>query len=403
MKKEIIETKLKEIDKIVKEEYLNEMNIGVLSGLSGMALFQFYYSKYLNVNEHADFGAKILEHIIKKLNEGYSTSLYWNGMAGFGWTIDFLELNHFIDAGSDDLLKDIDDYLFEAMSMALKQGNYDLLHGAIGHANYFFNRFKNTTSKALKEKYKVNLKMFISALEVLSEQEEEKTKWLSVLTYQPIEKGYNLCLSHGISSIVSMLSKLYNEEEFKHSIEALLKGGINYILSFKNAFSESFGAFPNWVLQNGKPEGKGRLAWCYGDLGVGVALFQAAISLNDMNLKKEALTILEQAAKRKAKENTMVEDAGICHGAFGNALIFKRLYKETKKKVFKDAMEFWMSDGLQKGDFKDGFAGYKTWNPDEKEWYNDTSLLNGITGVGLVMIAYLGDFDFDWDACLMIN
>ena len=56
MNKEIIETKLKEIDKIIKKEYRNENNIGVLSGLSGMVLFQFYYSKYLDICDNADFG-----------------------------------------------------------------------------------------------------------------------------------------------------------------------------------------------------------------------------------------------------------------------------------------------------------------------------------------------------------
>ncbi len=403
MNNDIIEAKLEEINKIIQEEYRNESDIGALSGLSGMALFQFHYSKYLDVQNHADFGVDILEYIIKKLNEGYSSPLYLNGIAGFGWTIDFLELSQFIVVGSDDLLKGIDDYLVEVMKANLKQGNYDFLHGAIGQAYYFFYRYKNTASKKLKNKYITILKEFISSLKTLSEQEEGKIKWLSVLTYQPEKKGYNLCLSHGISSIISILSKLYNETEFKDMAAPLLNGGINYILSFKNAFSESFGAFPNWVLQSGKPEGKGRLAWCYGDLGIGTALFQASVSLNDINLKKEALIILKEAAAMKNKEITRVEDAGVCHGAFGNALIFKRLYRETKEEVFKVAMEFWITSGLEMGIFNDGFAGYKTWNPDDKTWYKDTTLLNGIAGVGLVMIAYLSDFDSDWDACLMIN
>ena len=83
MTKKIIEAKLKEIDKIIQKEYHNENNIGVLTGLSGMVLFQFYYSKYLDIPDNANTGATILGHIIEKINAGYNSSLYSNGIAGF--------------------------------------------------------------------------------------------------------------------------------------------------------------------------------------------------------------------------------------------------------------------------------------------------------------------------------
>ena len=403
MTKKIIEAKLKEIDKIIQKEYHNEKNIGVLTGLSGMALFQFYYSKYLDIPDNANTGATILGHIIEKINDGYNSSLYSNGIAGFGWMIDFLELNEFIDVESDDILEELDDFLLAAMNANLDQGNYDFLYGAMGQASYFFNRYKNTKSNSLKEKYTAILLEFISSLEMLSEKEGDKIKWPSFLTYIPRKKGYGICLAHGVSSIISILSKLHKEIAFKDKVEPLIKGGINYVLSFKSTNSEDMCYFPIWVLPNGEPEGPSRVAWCYGDLGIGTALLQASKALNDINLKEEALTILRHTTQRRSLESTMVTDAGICHGAFGNALIYIRIYKETGEEIFKETFEFWINEGVEMGDFTDGHAGYKMWDPDDEEWSKNTTLLTGITGIGLAMIAYLGDFDSNWDECLMIS
>ncbi|MCD2258058.1 lanthionine synthetase C family protein [Psychroserpens luteolus] len=403
MNKHLLEAKLAEISKIIETEYINEEHIGLMSGLSGMALFQFYYSKYLDIEDNANFGANILSHCIEKINHGYNSPLYSNGIAGFGWTLDFLELNHFIEIGSDDLLKDIDDYLYTALDANFKQDNYDFLHGAIGQVYYFLYRYQNTSSAALKEKYKSILLEFISFLENQSKKEEEGLKWLSILTFQPIQKGYNLCLSHGISSIVFILAKLYEENIIKNRVAFLLRGAISYIKRFKNTEKETYCLFPNWVTQDNIPEGQSRLAWCYGDLGIGVALFKASKALKDNNLKTEALTILKHTTSRKTTKDTKVEDAGLCHGAFGNALIYTRLYRETSDTIFKDALEFWITEGIKMASFDDGFAGYKMWNPDNETWSKDLSLLTGITGIGLAMISYLSDFDAHWDECLIIN
>ena len=403
MYKILIETKLKEIDQIIKNEYQNEENIGVLVGLSGMALFQFYYSKYLDINDHADVGVDIITHCIGKINEGYNTPTYCRGIAGFGWVLDHLDLEGFMDADSDELLQEIDHYLYSAMIADLKEGNYDFLHGAIGYLFYFLNRFRNTKSNTLKDKYKEIIFEFILLLENLSEKEGGKIKWLSNLTYEATEKGYNLCLSHGMSSIVKILTKLYQENDFKQHVETLLKGAIRYITSFKDNDNDAFCLFPNWILQNGEPEGQSRLAWCYGDLGIGIALWYASKTLKDENLENESLQILKHAAKRKTSKSSMVKDAGICHGAFGNAKIFNRLYKETKDNIFKEASIFWMNKGIEMATFDDGYSGYKMWNPDNEEWSKSTSLLDGIVGIGLTMIDHLANFDSNWDESLMIS
>lgn len=404
MNKELLEKNLKKINEIIKIKYKNENQIGVLSGLSGISLFQFYYSKYLGVDTHADMGMKILENSIAKINKGYNNLTYCNGIAGLGWVLDHLEQENFIDFDSDDLLPELDEHLYSVMISDIKKGNYDFLHGAIGYAFYFLNRYRNTKSEALKEKYKTTLLEFIDLLEELSEEAgEDKYKWLSVLDRDTGEKGYNLSLSHGMSSVIGILTKLYQYDDFKKPTESMLKGAINYILSFKNKDKNALSLFPSSIPKNNKVIYQSRLAWCYGDLGIGIRFWDASKVLNDKNLGSIAIDIMKHAATRTRVSQSMVQDAGVCHGSYGNAQMFYRIYRETSELVFKEAMIFWIQDGINKATFKDGYAGYKQWIALEKDWVPRISLLEGITGIGLTIIGYLADFDVTWDECLMIS
>ena len=56
--------------------------------------------------------------------------------------------------------------------------------------------------------------------------------------------------------------------------------------------------------------GYSRLAWCYGDLGIGIILYQAAKTFNDVELENFALEVLLHTTTRKEIEQTQAFDAG---------------------------------------------------------------------------------------------
>ena len=404
MKKELLEEKLHSINEVLKKEYVNEKEIGILAGLSGISLFHFYYSKYFNKSENQDIGIKILEQCGDKINEGSFRPTYCSGLGGFGWVLEHLLSEGFIDADSN-LPLELDEYLYKMMVLDMERGNYDFLHGGLGYAFYFLKKFKNTTSIALKEKYKSMLSDFISLLKKIAiKVGDNEFKWESIVnkTEDKRAKVYNLGLSHGMSSIVGILTKLYEIDDFKDSAEEMLKGAINYIDKYKVLDKENTFLFPNWVDIEIESRGGGRLAWCYGDLGIGIRMWYASKVLNDFELKNKALVILRHSAKITKPNKTLVRDAGICHGSFGNALIFQRMYEETNENIFKSATDFWINDGLEKASFKDGHAGFKQVKIGE-ETYKSISMLEGIAGIGLVIINYITDNNDDWDECLLIS
>ncbi len=70
-----------------------------------------------------------------------------------------------------------------------------------------------------------------------------------------------------------------------------------------------------------------RLAWCYGDLGVALALRKAARALDSDDWASASSEAVRTAASASI-EASLVVDAGLCHGAAGVALVFSNFTDE---------------------------------------------------------------------------
>ncbi len=398
-----LEEKLKEIYEVLKEAPTQDQQLGVLSGLSGISLFQFYYAKWADLEEAEDHGIELVTKIVEYINNGYSFPTFCTGIAGAGWVIEFLNQEEFIEIESDDLLSGLDEYLFEAMKNDIKTENFDFLHGAIGYGYYFLKRYQNTKSTDLKNKYTEFLHHLIEALKKASKEDQNGVWWMFDLRTEEKIKGANLSLSHGMASIINFLSRLHAYDDFKDKTHDLLQGVVTYILNQKNEDTSLSSMFPSWIYEGMETNVKSRLAWCYGDLGIGISLYKAGKALQNTEYQQLALQILKHATKRKDLAEAQMYDAGYCHGAFGVADIYNYMNTETKDQVFKDTAEYWMDQGLKMAIHENGDAGYMQWRGDQNEWKNELNLLEGLAGIGLTMISHLANFETKWNECLLIG
>ena len=395
---QILIQKLEEINQIIESNSHNESNIGVHSGLSGLILFKLYLAKLKNIDD-TDFAFSLIERSFEKINSGYNYGTFCSGLAGIGWTLNHLVQEEFIELNLDELLSELDTFLLAEMKNHFKTGYYDFLHGGIGHLMYFLSRYCHT--KTLKEKYALYIKNSLDLLESLSQPQQKGLSWPSLIGINEKKLGHNLSLSHGITSIIGVLSKIYRHPEFREQCKPLLKGALAFILQFENK-NNTKSLFPSVIYDDISPEYNSRLAWCYGDLGIGLQLWHAGKALSDANIKNKAIEVLKHSATRRSAQENGVIDAGICHGSFGIAQVFHRIYNETKIELFKESSEYWINDGMQKANFTNGYAGFKQWK-DKNQWKSETNLLEGVAGIGLVIIEYLADFKMNWDECLMIS
>jgi len=213
--KSVLLDKLEEISSILSDNYKTTEHVGVLSGLSGISLFQFYYAKLTEEESHADMGVEMISLVIEKINEGYSFPTFCTGIAGAGWAIELLREEEFVDIDSDDLLSGLDDYLSLAIKQMGEEDNfYDFLHGVVGIGFYFFKRYQSTKSLELKNRYKAELLGVIASLRRTAKKEDDTMRWESNLNQSEGLKGFNLSLSHGIASIINFLSRLAMYDDF---------------------------------------------------------------------------------------------------------------------------------------------------------------------------------------------
>jgi lantibiotic biosynthesis protein len=391
--KSLFEKKVEEISLILNKKYKTG-EIGLYGGNAGVSLFLMLYTQTTNKNNKQ--AVQLLENCIDLINRGSNFHTFCTGISGFLWTLNYLGKNDFINKKDiENLFTDTNIFLYNRMNKDIETGNFDFLHGATGVAYYFSDRIEDNTS------IHAYLKSYIDELEKACIIEEDGSiKWLSIIDYKTGEKGFNFSMSHGMASIIALLSKFYKKDICKEKSLFLLNGVIKYLLKNKNDVSKLNCYFPNYINKNSN---KSRLAWCYGDLGIAVALYNAAKTLNDSSLEDFALEVLLYSTKRKGLENESVIDAGLCHGSAGIAHIYNRMFWNTKNIEFKNAAEFWFNETIKMAKFDDGLAGYKAYLGIDDGWQNAFGLLEGIAGIGIALDSWTTQKEPKWDECLLLS
>ncbi len=393
-----IKEKIQSIATEIKKHNIDPNNIGLLGGNSGLLLFLFYFAKYSNKVEYEELGYEIIDSIFDSLNNKAPQTPFSGGLAGIGWTINHLVDNGFFEADTNEIFSDVDVVLYKTMIENIKNKEYDYLHGALGFGMYFL-------SRPLTDEIKSYLTHVIDELENIGIKEgSDKIKWVYPFELNENNKKiYNLGLSHGIASIIAFLSKVYEKGIHQNKSKELLTKSVNYLLGQELDTNQFTSHFPS-VIEPGINPNSSRLAWCYGDMGITIALWQAGKKFQNKLWKERAIEVLVHNSKRKNPEDTLINDAGLCHGSIGVAHIFNRMYNYTESKELKEAAKFWTEKTIEMATFPDGLAGFKKYSPtDEPKYVNSYGFLEGIAGIGLSLMATISEIEPNWDECLLLS
>jgi lantibiotic modifying enzyme len=390
-----LDIELDKIYHILNNSESIDSNIGFLSGLGGIALFNFKYSEYLETKgletqKYYEEANLLLEEAIERIDSGYNYPTYCSGIAGYAWLLSYLDSNDYIEIEANELFDVIDEYLFKNMLVDIKNENFDFLHGALGTIFYFLEQYKKNENEKYRKYIDCCLKEIINhAIEL-----DRGVAWLG--TVKGEKKTYNLSLSHGISSNISILAILSTYESFNKIIGDTLKKAVQFILSYKIYSKDSTSLLPTFVTIDNIEIRSSRLAWCYGDLGIAIALWNYCLITKEESLKNEVLEIARFSALRREQEDTKVSDFSLCHGSFGNSQIFHKFYLDTQEELFLEASNFWMDDGLKRLDL---FLRELSLVEDYKL---NSSIIDGLAGVGLSILSSITS-DYSWNKSLLIN
>lgn len=374
-----------------------EKPISLQGGDIGTALFLAEYARFSNDTRFTNKALQLVNTAFDLVEEHHVINSFCNGLAGMSWGVNYLFEQKLLEGNPAEILDDVDTSIGMRMLYLLRKGEYDYMHAGAGPMLYFLARLS-------KQQNRDFLASAVKTLDSIAVKENGHVKWRHDPEYklkdiQPRRCLYNLGLSHGIPSIIALLSKTYTAGIEKETCAQLIEGAVEWVLSTK--LTSEFSSQYSTGIYEDATSNSSRLGWCYGDLGVALPLWHAANALNREDWKKESLSTFRGAAERTNTSDTGVRDAGICHGSAGISHIFYKMYLRTQDESFLSASDYWLDETLKFDSFEDGYCGYKSARLEDYE--NTYNLIEGVAGIGAAILARLSPDSSNWDEMFLIS
>jgi hypothetical protein len=364
------------------------------------SLFFAYLDRAASGHGHLDRAAELLERAVGELGRGYTGTSLFSGFPGVAWLVEHLKGWVLEDDEDDDPGEEVAVSLRDFLGRSPWLAGHDLISGLAGLGVYALERGSRPWGWECLERT-------VARLDETAERLPEGVAWRTLAWMMGPEAAklsprghFDLGVAHGVPGVVSFLA-----QASAAGVEArpLLDDAISWILAQKLPPGER-SIFPN-VVSADRPGAGTRIAWCYGDLGLAAALLLAARCTGETAWEEEALEIARTVARRDP-ETSGVVDAGLCHGAAGNAHLFNRFFQATGDPLFVAAARFWLERTFALRRPGEGVAGYSSWAPGDGGsviWEADPSLLSGAAGIGLALLAAASPIEPAWDRLLLVS
>lgn len=377
-------------------------DLSLQNGIAGKSLFLYHTGKLLGKEKDLYFSRSFFEKSLKLLFKKNNLSMNrdtLHGKLGLLWLYQYYINNHFVNISSENtqLLILFDSFAKKGIDSEREKKNYDLLYGLLGYGIYFLERNKFTTQTE-------NLNEIVDILEEIAVIKEYGIAWEDQLgsSINKDKELINLGFAHGIPSIMVFLAYVYKATRNEKCLN-LIHQTISFLKHHELKKSEG-SSFSFYVLEDKPYNYPSRLAWCYGDLGVGYSILKAGIlTLNNNYIEYGKRIITNLTHKTIQDETTKVKDAGFCHGSSGIAHMLNRSFKYTNEKRIHEASKYWINETLKMQNDDGSFSKYHRLK-NKYVFTKDDSLIEGSAGIGLSLLSYLAPNanDLYWDLCFLL-
>ena len=319
------------------------------------ALMRYYLALDDALPDPDDRGSEALAGALEALTTSVPFAALHGGLAGVGWVV-----AHVADA--EEVCASIDARLLADLD---RVEHFDVIGGFAGIGIYALERGGDLAARVL------------AALESRATRTEHGITWVTPARPER-DTHVDAGVAHGTPGVIAVLAR-YAVEGHERA-RSMLDAAVPELLAL--APPRAGGRYAAWYL-GGRGEGdRARLAWCYGDLGVSLALLSAAIARGRDDWRREAIALAHACAARDEE----LGEPGICHGVFGVAHLFARLHHATGDARFAEAARRGLERGLAR------------LAPSV-----DLTLLTGAAGIVLVLHAAISDVEPSWDRLLVVD
>lgn len=385
---------------------MNAEETGLLSGKVGIAIF-FGYLYLAKKNVHyIQMVEANLDRVVDDMETKPLAGTFSIGLTGIAWSIQHLQNIGVLGHEWNDFLADLDTYVDMNCQQNLELESFDLLHGFMGNGVYYLESMSRRNNEG-------RLSEIVKRIWETRKQMASLESWPQRKIYGEHKGKFvlNLGLAHGLPSILGFAAETFSLGIAPTKSEAIIRSIVATLNMLPQENTLSY--FPSEILLDELPEvldGKktqeSRLGWCHGDMGIAVALFKAGKALEETSWQQKTIEIMERAANRSL-QNSGLQDVGFCHGVASVVHIFARFYEWTGLATFRQASHSWLENIRQ---FQDhslsascGFQ-FRLIDPNNSEGVilgANWSLLEGISGLGLVLLPFVYDIQPTWDGIFL--
>ncbi len=385
------------------------LDFSLADGHAGIAVFLSYLEAARPGRGYGEGALGHLQRAIAGMGEIETPPQLYSGFPGVAWAVEHLDGR--LADGDEDTGGDVARLLFEHLGHSPWRRHFDLTRGAVGLGVYALERLRRPYGEEC-------LRRTVARLAEIAERREDGITWQSPRGPQappglqephdtppdaPEGTGsYNLGVAHGVPGVIALLGEAVAALD-PPAASALLPGAVAWLLAQKLP-PGSPSAFPDRVAPGSAPTPT-RVSWCYGDLGISIALLGTARRAGRPAWEAEALAIARSAAMRPFDQSGVV-DPGLCHGAAGAAHLFNRLFQATGEQVFAEAARGWIERTYALRRAGSGLAGFSAWRSGpsgELGWHGTSGILTGAAGVGLALLAAATATAPAWDRMLLVS
>jgi lantibiotic modifying enzyme len=374
---------------------------GLGAGDAGLALFFHSLHEATGAEECGASARALLDRAIGATElPGPSLGLYRDA-PGVAWTLAHLRARGTAVDG-EEVLAAVDEAVLAAVCAEPAPAGFDLVRGLAGLGVYALERLPAPAAAEA-------LEAVVDRLEHAAERTGEGAAWLTPPgALQPWQRErcpagvYDLGMAHGAAGVIALLARVVDAGVAAGRARELLDGAVRWLRA-RELPAGLPSRYPARIAP-GQAPAPTRLAWCYGDPGVGAALLAAARALGDAELDAHARGVLLSAARREPGPSG-VADAPFCHGAAGIAHLLHRAWRATGEAALRDTAVRWLRITLDlpvPGDARSRFP-FRTPGDGGMTWADLPGVLEGAAGVGLVLLAAVSPVPPAWDRIFLAD
>ena len=363
-----------------------------LHGTLGAALFLTEWGDVSGQRTYVDVGHAILDEAVDAASAERPTIGLYGTPVGVAWVEALLR------PGGEE--HDVDVFVGNVLGHDNWPWANDVMHGLAGVGAYCLARLPLPSARHSLERIVVHLAN-------AAREDADGVTW----AYVPPPDGsfrfnearpeghVNLGFAHGVPGIVAFLAAA--ETAGVAGSRDLLEPAVRY-LAAQRLPSGAGSAFPAFVYDDWESS-PARLAWCYGDPGVAVALLAAGEALGDDG----ALALAREVALGCAGRDAEV-DATLCHGSAGLGHMFNRLGQALADERLLDLARHWFVETVERhaaGLTVVDRAATKRLLREAGTVSVDAGygLLFGAAGAGLALASAILDRAPRWDAAMFVQ